>query len=113
MTSVYDNTNDGAGGRGGNNGKDPYPNDGLSGENGYGKLEVKREDELEYNGHLYTVYDNVNTISSVIYYSDYKYDLQKLNRLKEYVASKDNWFDNDGYCQRSCQVNCQTTVQKS
>ena len=113
MTSVYDNTNYGAGGRGGNNGKYPYLNNGLSGENGYGKLEVKREDELEYNGHLYTVYDNVNTISSVIYYSDYKYDLQKLNRLKEYVASKDNWFDNDGYCQRSCQVNCQTTVQKS
>ena len=114
--SVYPNSNYGAGGEAGypGNSKDPKAHKyGFPGENGYVELEVKKEDELWYRGELYTVYDNVNTFSSVIYYSDYKYDLQKLNRLKEYVATKDSWFDNDEYCQRSCQINCQTTVQKS
>ena len=52
-------------------------------------------------------------LSDFIKEDNYDYDLQKLNRLKEYVAKKDSWFDMNGYCQRSCQINCQTVAQVS
>ena len=68
---------------------------------------------LTYNGNVYKIYNGNVVSSNVITWSDYLYDLEKLNRLKEYVSYFDKWFDNDGYCQRSCQINCQTKVQKS
>ena len=107
MASVFSGTNYGAGGT-------SYPKQtGESGIDGYVKLEFQENKRLIFNNHEYKPYNGDNKDANVILYSDYLYDLQKLNRLKEYVATKDSWFDGEGYCQRSCQINCQTSVQKS
>lgn len=85
----------------------------IAAQDGYGEMLINYKPTLTYNGNVYEIY-NGNVISSnIITWSDYLYDLEKLNRLKEYVSYFDKWFDNDGYCQRSCQINCQTKVQKS
>lgn len=107
LPSVYNGTNYGESG-----GSYSYQN-GQNGKDGYVRLEVKEDRKLIYNGNVYKPYNGILPNSSIISWSDYNYDLEKLNRLKEYVASFDNWFDLDGYCQRSCQINCQTSVQKS
>lgn len=110
--SVYNGY--GAGGNGGNNGKGDgisWSQSGLPGGNGYGEFYLYDDNKLIYNGNEYKVYEGSLTTSNVIYWSDYLYDLEKLNRLKEYLSTKDSWFDNDGYCQRSCQINCQTNAQ--
>jgi hypothetical protein len=114
LGSVYENSNYGAGGNGGNDGNGKglsWSQSGISGQKGYGEFYLYYDNKLIYNGNEYKVYEGPLTTSNVIYWSDYLYDLEKLNRLKEYLATKDNWFDNDGYCQRSCQINCQTNVQ--
>lgn len=85
----------------------------IPAENGYAKIYIINLDRVTYNNSDYYISNDVDDYSSVILWDNYQYDLQKLNRLKEYVATKDSWFDNEGYCQRSCQINCQTTVQKS
>lgn len=107
MLSVYPGTDYGAGGGA------PIKANGENGKNGYAKLELKEDRKLIYQGNEYKPYDGIDPHANVILWSHYQYDLQKLNRLKEYVATKDSWFDGDGYCQRSCQINCQTSVQKS
>lgn len=87
------------------------------GNDGYLYIESNGSGKLVYNNNEYEEYSEYITNTPFTYggikWSDYQYDLQKLNRLKQYVATKDSWFDSDGYCQRSCQINCQTTVQKS
>jgi len=87
-------------------------NTSTNGNSGYVLVETYGNGKFTYNNLEYDEYD-VILDSGPILWSDYEYDLQKLNRLKEYVATKDSWFDSNGYCQRSCQINCQTSVQKS
>ena len=100
------------GGYNGNHGNNSEKK-GFTGKDGYAELYIQCDSKLMYNNHEYEVSEEEITTSNVILWADYLYDLQKLNRLKEYVSMKDSWFDSDGYCQRSCQINCQTKVQKS
>ena len=115
MMSVYMDSEYGAGGMGGYNGNHGNNSEkkGFTGKDGYAELYIQCDSKLMYNNHEYEVSEEEITTSNVILWADYLYDLQKLNRLKEYVSMKDSWFDSDGYCQRSCQINCQTKVQKS
>ena len=100
----------------GHGGWSKIKNDGTTsnqnGDDGYCRVETYPDSNLVYKNNTYEEY-SVEKGNGVILWSDYQYDLQKLNRLKEYVATKDSWFDADGYCQRSCQINCQTVAQKS
>lgn len=107
MPSVYSGQNYGAGGT------SAPKTSGENGKDGYANVYIQEDRKLIYNNHEYKPYNGTDVNSNVILWSHYEYDLQKLNRLKEYVKSKDSWFDSDGYCQRSCQINCQTSVQKS
>ena len=115
LGSVYPDSNYGAGGKGGFDGGhwDDSRKSGAAGYDGYGKLIITEYDKIIYNNNVYYINDDDIIYGRPILWTDYQYDLQKLNRLKEYVATKDSWFDADGYCQRSCQINCQTSVQKS
>lgn len=107
LPSVLSGTTYGAGGDA------PCKNNGGYGKDGYIKLSIIYMDHITYDNKNYYQNEGIDMNSNIILWDNYQYDLQKLNRLKEYVKTKDSWFDNDGYCQRSCQINCQTSVQKS
>lgn len=104
--SVYNGTDYGAGGNA------RAKNSGLPGVDGYVNVTIKEDKQLIFNGHIYTPYNGVFPYSGVILNSDREYLIDRLDAIEKYLKPSRSFFDSQGYCQRSCQINCQTTVQR-